>query len=177
MSYPVPTSPPTSLRAGDTVTWRRTLPNFPASAGGTLSYVLVRTGNQILFSATADGDDYLVEVPATTTADWTTGKYTWLERITDAGKVYTLSTGVVEILPNLAAATGGLDTRTHAQKTLEALEAWIENKNIVAAEYQIGDRQIKSIPITELLKLRDLYRREVRQESGAPRSGRIYLRF
>lgn len=177
MTYPIPNSPPRTLRAGDTVTWRRTLEHYPASEGGTLSYVLVRSGSQIVFSATADGDDYLVEVPAATTATWTTGSYAWQERLSNSGAVYTLSTGIVDVLPNLSAATSGLDTRTHAQKTLDAIEAWLENGNITAAEYQIGDRQIKAISITDLLILRDRYRREVQASAGAPRSGRVYLRF
>ena len=80
-------------------------------------------------------------------------------------------------IASFAAATGGLDARSHAQKTLEALEAWIEGRDIAVAEYRIGDRLLKTIPIPDLLILRDRYRREVRAASGVPQSGRVYLRF
>jgi len=177
MTYPVPTAVPATLRAGDTVTWRRSLSYFPASDGWVLTYVLVKSGSQITITASADGADHVVEVPLATTAAWSPGTYTWQERATKAGKTYTNAVGVLQILASFAAATGGLDARTHAQKTLEALEAWIEGRDIAVAEYRIGDRLLKTIPIPDLLILRDRYRREVRSASGVPQSGRVYLRF
>jgi hypothetical protein len=87
------------------------------------------------------------------------------------------NTGTLAIVASFAAAVGGLDARTHAEKTLAALEAWIENHDPAVASYQIGDRQMQYISITDLLKLRDVYRREVRATSAAPKSGRVYLRF
>ena len=123
------------------------------------------------------GADHVVEVPLATTAAWSPGTYTWQERATKAGKTYTNAVGVLQILASFAAATGGLDARSHAQKTLEALEAWIEGRDIAVAEYRIGDRLLKTIPIPDLLILRDRYRREVRAASGVPQSGRVYLRF
>lgn len=178
MTHPVPSAVPATLRAGDTATWRRSLPDYLASDGWVLSYILVKLGAQIVITAAADGADHLVEVPTATTGAWSPGIYAWQERVTLAGQTYTTGSGSLDILPSFAAATSGLDARTHAEKTLAALEAWIENKNLGVAEYQIGDRQMKHIPITELLKLRDAYRREVRGQSGHPgQSSRVYLRF
>ena len=45
------------------------------------------------------------------------------------------------------------------------------------AEYQIGDKQLKSLSIPDLLLLRDRYRREVRESVGPRKSGRVQLRF
>lgn len=177
MTYPVPTAVPATLRAGDTVTWRRSLSYFPASDGWTLSYVLVKSGSQITINASADGADHVVEVPLATTAAWSPGTYTWQERATKAGKTYTNAVGVLQILASFAAATSGLDARTHAQKTLDALESWIESRDIGVAEYQIGDKQLKSLSIPDLLLLRDRYRREVRESVGPKKSGRVQLRF
>ena len=177
MAHTVPTAVPASLRAGDTATWLRSLADYPASDGWVLSYVMVKSGAQIAITATASGADHLTEVDAATTAAWAAGTYSWQERATLAGKVYTTDTGTLAIVASFSAAVGGLDARTHAEKTLAALEAWIENHDPAVASYQIGDRQMQYISIPDLLKLRDVYRREVRATSTAPKSGRVYLRF
>ncbi len=177
MTHPIPTAVPATLRAGDTATWRRTLSDYPASDGWTLAYVLVKPSKQIAFSATADGCSHLVEVATGTTIAWPPGTYTWQERVSQAGKTYTTATGSLNILPSFAAATLGIDARTHAQKTLEALEAWIESRDMGVAEYQIGDKQLKNLSIPDLLLLRDRYRREVRESVGPKKSGRVQLRF
>jgi len=175
MAHPIPTAVPISLRAGDTATWRRSLADYPASDGWVLSYVLVKSGAQITITADAAGADHLITVVPATTVAWTPGVYAWQERVTQAGAIYTLATGTLEIIASFAAATTGLDARNHAQKTLDALEAWIERHDIAVAEYMIGDKRMQHIPIVDLLTLRDAYRREVRGQSG--QSGRVYMRF
>ena len=175
MAHTVPTVVPDILRAGDTATWRRTLADYPASDGWVLSYILVKIGAQISITAAASGADHLVSVAPATTSGWIPGVYAWQERVTLAGAIYTISTGSLEILASFAAATTGLDARSHAQKTLAALEAWIEGHDLSVAEYEIAGRRMKYIPIADLLTLRDAYRREVRGQSG--RSGRVYMRF
>ena len=177
MTHPIPTAVPATLRAGDTASWRRTLSDYPANNGWTLAYVLVKPSKQIAFSATADGTSHLVEVATGTTIAWVPGSYSWQERISKDGRTYTTATGTITVLPSFSAATLGLDARTHAQKTLEALEAWIESRDMGVAEYQIGDKQLKSLSIPDLLLLRDRYRREVRESVGPRKSGRVQLRF
>lgn len=175
MTYPIPTAVPLTLRAGDTATWRRSLADYPASSGWVLSYVLVKAGTQITLTAAASGADHLVSVAPATTSGWAPGSYAWQERVALAGAIHTLSTGTLEIIASFAAATTGLDARSHAQKTLAALEAWIEGHDLAVAEYEIAGRRMQYIPIAELLKLRDAYRREVRGQGG--QSGRVYMRF
>ena len=175
MAYPVPTAVPAIMRAGDTVTWKRSLSDYPASDGWSLSYALVRDGVQIIISSAASGTDHLVAVPVATSNTWSPGVYHWLERVTKGAEAYTIASGTTEIIANLSAAASGFDARTHAEKALAAIEAWIEGRDLGVAEYQIGDRQLKNIPIPDLLKLRDAYRREVRYQAG--KSSRIYMRF
>lgn len=181
MAYTVPTALPASLRAGDTATWSRLLADYPASAGWVITTTLVRLGAKITITSAADGDAHKSTVSATTTATWSAGQYAYHERVSNGTESYTVGTGNIDILPDFASTTaGGLDARSHAQKTLEALEAWIENRNIGVAEYEIAGRRLKTIPIPDLLKLRDRYRQEVRAaagSNGAAKSGRIYLRF
>lgn len=175
MAYTVPTLIPATLRAGDTASWRRSTPDYPASDGWALSYALVTSGELIKIDATADGANHLIDVSATTTGTWAPGIYGWIERVSKSGKIYTIDSGTVEILPSFFSATTGLDARTHAQKTLSALEAWIENHDTAVAEYEIAGRRMKYIPISDLLLLRSQYQREVNRQSG--KSGRVYMRF
>lgn len=179
MTLPVNRSEPVNIRAGDSAQWSLALADFPASGGWTLTYTLVKSGAKITIPSAADGDEHAVSLPAATTAAWAPGVYAWQARVTSGTDAYTVRTGSLEILENFAAlADGGMDTRSHAKRTLDALEAWIEGRALGVAEYEIAGRKMKYIPIADLLLLRDRYRREVRAQSGANgRSGRIYVRF
>ena len=181
MATTVPTSIPASVRAGDTATWSRALADYPASAGWAITTTLVKSGTKITIVSAAAGDAHQATVAAATTADWPAGSYAYHERVTKGAESYTVGTGQIDILPDFAATSpGGLDARSHAQRTLAALEAWIENRDLGVAEYEIAGRRLKTIAIPDLLKLRDRYRQEVRAQSGSNgggRSGRIYLRF
>jgi hypothetical protein len=184
MAAKIPTVEPQSLRLGDTASWSRSLADYPASAGWSLSYALVKTGTRITFTATASGDDHLVSVPAATTTGWTAGTYQWQARVSKAGEVYTIGTGSIELLVDFATQATGYDARSHARKTLEALEAWIEGRDVAVAEYEIAGRSLKTIPVPDLLKLRDRYRREVRSEqvasdlaAGLPNRNKIVVRI
>jgi len=166
---------PASLRAGDTATWRRDLTDFSAADGWIMDYVLVAAGSQIAIATVADGAGFLVEVAPATTDIWPPGSYAWQERVSKDGQIFTTATGSTQIIPSFAAKTSGYDARSHAQKTLDAIEAWIEAKSPTVARYHIGDREMQHIPIVDLLMLRDRYRREVRGQMG--KSGRVYVRF
>lgn len=182
MPTPIPETEPLTLRAGDSARWARTLADYPASAGWALSYVLLSASARIEIASAADGDAHAVTLPAATTAGYAPGAYTWAAVVTKGTDRYTVGSGRVEILPDLAAETTlAHDGRSHARKALEAIEAWIESADPSVARRKIADREIQFIPIAELLALRDRYRREVRAEDAAagirPNRGRILLRF
>lgn len=182
MSAPISTTEPTTLPAGDTAKWRRTLPDWLASDGWALTYTLVNAATRITFTASADGDGHLVNVPAATTATWAPGAYTWRAQVSKAGEVYTVGTGIMHVLPAFGAAT---DARTHAAKVLEAVEAYLENaNNLAAAQYEIAGRSLRRHTLPELLALRDRYRFELSRADAAQRAaaglaprGRIAVRF
>ena len=174
MTAPVPTTEPTHIRAGDTASWRLSLHDYPASSGWTLTYTAVKAGAKITFASTADGDDHLIEVAAAATAAYATGDYAWQARATKGALAHTVRSGTWTVLPDFAAAgAAGLDARSHAERTLAALEAWIENRDMAVAEYQVDGHQMRYIPVSELLILRDRYRREVRLATRRP--ARIYV--
>jgi hypothetical protein len=183
MAADIPTAEPLSARAGDTWRWTRALADYPASDGWALSYVLINAGAKVTISASSDGDDHAVTVAAAATANYAAGAYEWVARVSKSGEVYTVGTGRITVLPSLSASTA--DLRTHARKTLEAIEAVIEGRaSQDVLEYQIAGRSLKRIPVADLLMLRDRYRAEVAREDaanrvalGLPDRRRVFVRF
>lgn len=169
MTAPIRTSVPASVTAGDTLTWRISLADYPASDGWALKYRLISLSNKYDITAAADGDDHLVTVAAATSAAYVAGAYAWIAYATKGTERYTIGQGSLAIQADLAAQAAGYDTRSHAKKTLAAIEAWIEARDPGVAEYEIAGRRMKYIPKAELLAMRSRYQAEVRSEEAAER--------
>jgi hypothetical protein len=156
-----------NLIAGDTLTFRVSLPSYPASTW-TLAYRLVpSSGSAITFTAAADGDDHLVTVAAATTAAWASGEYAWAGYVTAGLERFTVSSGRTTIKPN-PASMAVADTRTHARKVLDALKAVIEgraSKDQMA--YTIDGRSLQRMPVADLLAFQAEYERKVAKEELA----------
>ena len=169
MAADIPDNEPDTLRAGDTWKWTKTVADYPASAW-TLKYRYKSPTAGFEIVATASGDDYAITVAAATTAAIAAGTYSWIAWVEGGtSEKYTVDTGVVEIDPDYrtGTATAALDDRSHARKTLAAIETWIETRNPGVAEYEIAGRRMKYIPITDLLKMRAMYKAEVAAEDAA----------
>lgn len=179
----IPTIEPATVNAGDTVRWRRALPDYPASAGWVLTYTLLNAAGRITITASAHGDDHLVNVPAGTTAGWPDGDYAWRARVSGGGEVYTVGEGRMTVKPAFGASA--LDTRSSARKALEAVEAYLADpNNIAAAQYEIAGRQLRRYTLPELWAHRDRLRLEVLREeqaerlaAGLPDLRRVFVRF
>ncbi len=179
----IPTTEPAAVNAGDTIRWRRALPDYPASAGWVLTYTLLNAAGKITITASAQGDDHLVSVPAATSAGWPAGDYAWRAQVSRAGEVYTVGEGRMTVRPSFGAST--LDTRSSARKALEAVEAYLADpNNISAAQYEIAGRQLRRHTLTELWAHRDRLRLEVLREeqaerlaAGLPDRRRVLVRF
>lgn len=121
-------TPPPFATAGDTLSWRKLLPDYPASVW-TLIYTLINATGKITVTATADGDEHVVSVLAATTAGWAPGEYTLVEAVSDGTNRHTLSSATITIRPDLAAQASGYDARSTARKALDdlrvALAKWI----------------------------------------------------
>jgi hypothetical protein len=178
----------TVLIAGDTLKYLDSFPDYLASAGYVLTTRLVRrdaSGAAINFNATASGDNYQTNVAASTTAGWQAGFYTWAKYVTLAGDRYTLDAGELEIRADPATVDAPFDTRSHAAKTLAAIEAVIEGRATSAQQqWSLAGRQVQYIPLPELSQFRKQYRAEVVAEQNAERlakglkpRNRIAIRF
>jgi hypothetical protein len=169
MSADIPTNEPDALRAGDTWKWTRSLDDYPASSGWTLKYRAKNASTGFEIVASASGADHAVSVAASTTANITAGSYTWIAWVEGGtSEKYEVDSGTWTVKPDYRAglATVALDDRSHARKALAAIEAFIESNDLSAAQFNLGDRQIKNIPIPELIKLRQRYLQEVATEDA-----------
>ncbi len=164
---------PDKIGAGLTFSRLVTQTAYPATEW-TLS-VALRGPDVINLTATADGNQHQLTASAATTSNWTPGLYTYTARVTDGTDVFEVETGQITVVPDLASAGEGHDGRSHAQRTLEAIEAVIEKRASLDQErYRINNRELYRTPIADLLKLRDLYRAEVRREQAAARGKNLF---
>ena len=161
---------PSSLRAGDTLAWRKVLPDYPATEW-TLGYTLINSSAKITITGSADGVEHVINVAAATSGAYTAGKYDYVAHVTKGAERVTVGSGRIEVLPNLAAATT-YDNRSHARKMLDAIESLLQNKatadQLDLLETQFDTRVMKRDP-GKLFALRDRYRAEVANEDRAER--------
>ncbi len=156
--YEVPTQEPTEVTANDAITWRRTLVDFPPSEGWELSYAL--RGPALLdITATADAGGYLVS----NSAPATSGEYYLQGYVTRNTERHTVYSGNLTVKPDLSAiTTGTYDGRSRVKRTLDAIDAVLENRasqDELQLEINTGtsSRRLARIPHDQLLKLRSVY--------------------
>lgn len=168
----IPTAEPPFFHAGDTLKWQRSFPDYPASAGWTLSYRLVNSTGNISITATPSGDDHLVDLSSSTTATYPAGIYTWHAVVTKAGERHTVGTGTITIKPNIADQVGGFDARSNAKKALDdlraALATFLATKGHVQ-EYQIAGRVMRYRSAADIQRAISLLEREVAREEAEER--------
>ena len=164
------TTEPSRVTAGDTVTWLKTLTDYPATAGWALAYTLINTASKITIAASASGPDHLVSVAAATTANWAAGTYTWVATVTKAAERYTIGQGAITIAPNIAAATT-LDIRSSARKALDAVNLALESYGSQAylQSYESAGRKQHFNTPGDFLAFRSKLMAEVAKEDNAAR--------
>lgn len=158
---------PSRIVAGDSAKWTKNLPQYLPDSGWVLSYAIVKDGVRLSVTGSDNGDgSHLVDISAATTATWTPGQYAWQAYVTKAAERYTVSSGQLKVEANFA--SGAVDARSHAQKTLDALEATLEGRaSSDQLAYSIGGRSISKMNPEQLLSWRDKYKAEVAAEEKA----------
>ena len=150
-----PDQEPNTLVAGDRFVWKRTdLPSDYPTDTYALTYEFHEADNI-----------YYVEVASSTTASYSVGDYNWdafITRTADSQR-FRIDNGKTKIVPNLANTNA--DTRSHAKKVLDAIEAVIEGRaSQDQMSYSIAGRSLSRMSIDDLLKFRDRYRSEYMTE-------------
>lgn len=180
------TALPAAFTAGDTLTFRRTLAGYPASAGWALVYTLINATAKItLPTAVASGDDYVVTVPAATSANYAAGSYSYMATVTLAGERYTVETGTLVVRANLSAQST-YDNRSPAREALDEVNAALRAYGNKAWQqsYTIGGRSQTFRSVEEFLLFRDRLMAEVASEEAADRlsqglapRNKLFVRF
>ncbi len=165
-----PTTEPTQITAGDSLTWVRHFEDYPAGQGWVLHYVLLCQGkNPITLDGTASGDDHLITLDAPTTELWAAASYRWTAYVTNTtgNQRVTLSSGAVQVLPDPTKVDATFDPRSENQVILDAITAVLAGElTNPLAEYRIQGREAKRYSRMELLKLQTIYKHRVAVEVG-----------
>lgn len=162
---------PATLRAGDTYSWTESNSDYPASSSWKLAIVLQAKDRPLTtITASANGTDHNISIPVGTSKDYAPGTYlyqAYFYKETDGTitEKHTVETGQIVILPNLTSATSEADFRSHAKKSLDAIEALLEGKTTGdVLSYSIAGRSISKMSPTELTSWRDYYLSEYQEE-------------
>jgi hypothetical protein len=164
----VPDIEPAEIFAGDSVTWKISLGDYPASAW-TLKYALVTAGKLVTVTSAASGTDHLVTITAATTAGYPTGEYSWRSYVEGGtSERYQVGTGVLNVRENYALAADGYDARSWAKITLDAIRARLKGDASTAQlSRRVGDLSVQEIPFQDLLKLEGELAQRVDAENAA----------
>lgn len=160
----IPTTEPLKEVAGTTWLWKRVLSAYPASEW-TLTYnFLLETGTtSFTITATADGDDHLVDIDEATTAAYTKGDYQWQAFASDGTDRCFVDAGCMEILQDYSADTD--DPRSHVQKVYDSLKAVVEGyATSTALKTKINGKEIEKMGYDELMKAYNHFKNLAAQE-------------
>ncbi len=173
---------PREFAVNDTVEWTEGDATYPAPTW-TVRYHF--TSRDEVFSSAqsvANGSDHDLVI---TTTDLTPGRYQYVRKVTDGSDVFTTERGEIEILPDLAADTAGIDRRRYAEIALENIEAMLAGKATRdQTSYSLNGRALSRYSPEELnewraqlrVEVRDLRRADRRKAGGKPHTN-VHVRF
>ena len=171
---------PLELTQGESVAWERDIRDYPATEW-TASYRLrgiLGVGAGLNVTCTADGPKFVASVTAAESAGLAVTTYEWqlwVTRISDANDVRQIERGTVKVNKGFTAGSlSSVDVRSTAQQILDAIDAVMSGKATAdqleyTIETQVGKRQLKRLPMTELIAARTYYANVVAREQQAER--------
>jgi hypothetical protein len=147
------TALPESFSAGTTVAYTKSFTDYPASTWTLTLYIAGVIVDS--FVAVADGDAFLVTIPADTALE--PGYYQWVERVAYDGAVYEVDAGKLTVNDNLATARDG-DSQLWLERAIPVLRAHVEGRLTAGMHsYAIAGRAVTKIPIDEAVKMLDRF--------------------
>lgn len=179
--------------AGDTLDFVDQVPDYPATDGWTLKYLLAArftTPTQASVTLTAityATTDYRVQAaPATTTA-WVPGVYTWTRWVEKVGARQSLGTGEIQVQADPSALPQGTDLRTQAEKALADCQTALANFQATGGRvkrYAIAGREMEFDGASDIIALVNYWQIQVTREhaakavrDGLPDPRRIQIRM
>lgn len=170
MAVTIPLVEPEIITQGDTIKWRKSLPDYLPSDGWVLTYQFAHHDEpNVSVNATNNGDQtHLVTISATASAAFRrAGTWMWQAYVTLSGERFTVARGSIVVRPDIASVPNA-DTRSHARKVLDAIEAVLENRaTMEQSSIAIGGQSITLLAPEELIRWRSVYAAEVQMEERA----------
>jgi hypothetical protein len=161
-----------TLTLGDTLNYTTSVPDYSAANGWVLKTRLVprSTGSAVSLVSTADSTDpslHRTSQTAAQTAAWTAGVYSWFAYVEKGSEQYKVGEGTITLNPNPRTAST-LDNRSDAQIALDYVTTALSGKaNGAVMSYRIGDRELRSYPMVELIALQTQLQTAVKREKRA----------
>jgi hypothetical protein len=180
---------PKRFVAGDTVSWSKSVPEYPPGNGWTLTYSFWNEYRSFRVDAVTDNGIYSIQIPASVSEAIYPGRYSWQAFVSKGSEEslqrHTVGSGEVVVKHNPARTDGkGLDSRSEIKKALDAVNAVIaKTATSDQRSYTIEGRSLERRNNDELIGLRnDLeqkYAQELREERLEQGVGgsKIYVRF
>jgi hypothetical protein len=168
VSYEVPLT----IVAGDSLEFRQYNGDFLPSDGWSMLFSLRGGGSEIDLESTSDGEDHVFEINPNTTETWAPGRYTSQGYAVHTGlsKRILVYRGLHTIEPNLFEAGATFDSRSHARRTLDLIEATIEGRATDdILDTAIQGTSFRRLTPYQLLVLKDEYAALVRSEEARAR--------
>ena len=159
---------PAHLVAGDTlkVSSLALGNSFPSGDGWSVLWIFapIKGGVPVEVAASYASNAWDMIVADDATALWSAGRWNWVIRTVKDGQTITADKGFVDVSASPTASN--TDQRSHAERTLDLIEATIEGRASKAdLEHQFEDgRRIKYMTHAELLAMRDSYAARVAAE-------------
>lgn len=188
MATEIPTKEPSAFTAGDTVKWKRAnlSGDYPATGGWTLKYYLYGPEGVQAVDAVADGVNFAVTITALVSSAFVAGDYAIKGFVTKTAtsERYLVYENSLTVNPDPANINDATETRSHAKKCLDAIEAVLEGRATRSdRSYTIAGRQTEHYTFEDLMKLRDYYAGKVAAEKQAAAfargegGGQVLVRF
>lgn len=183
---------PSQITAGDSLAWddapaTDNLGNTISSANGwTLKYHLRNATQTLDLTAAAQGDGWRTAITSAQSTTFGAGDAYWSARATKAAEAVTLGSGKLEVLINRQAASAGAELRSQAKQDLAAVQAAMRAiiSGGAVAEYTIGNRSLRKLPMEDLIMLESRLKAAVVREekaemiaNGKGNPNNLYVRF
>lgn len=185
MSIQIATTEPTRFAAGETVKFKRSFSDFPATTW-TLTYY-IRGDDSLDVVAAASGNEFLVTFSATDTALLRAGTYTWEARVSYSGEVAVVDRGTFTVDANIETASAGEDLRSLARRVLSRIENVLLNRatrDDISYTLPGAGMSLGRMGADELLRWYNYWKARVDEEeieeaaaSGKPAGNQVRIKF
>ena len=150
---------PQQVTAGTSWRWERSFGSFPADTWQ-LNYFFREVTGKYSFDILAVNSNkaFQVNLVPNTTKEYSPGVYSGQGFVSQGSERFIVYDNQIEVGTDFALQGVGKDTRSHAQKVLEAIKGLLEGKFVEdASSYSIAGRSITKLDVQELINAKNYY--------------------